>query len=402
MGDHSPIGPSSLSRVIACPGSVAASAAFLRANPDAARSSPFAAEGTLAHDLCEILLKNPDYPPAGMTHKESCAWVENMVRGSEDFEHVDQDMVDYGEMLYHAKGYRNYCLDHTREGDITLIEAKVYMADIDPLMYGRNDYSAIHLDDMSVDVIDLKYGKGVTVSPDRNPQGMAYAQGVREFIRMEYGIEINQARFHIYQPRALTGFNVGFYEMSGRDLDQFVGEVRVAINRSRNMSHVRIPGETQCRFCSAKDDCEERADWILKEYAAMKDWEGRMSNEKRSRIANALPIISKWADEQKSRSTEVALSGEKIEGMKLVEGRPMNVLDEDAVRFVIGDEVALKPPAVRSKTALVKELGKERFDQLLGGLMRKVPGRPILVPENDPRPEYTSGGEAIDMLEDLD
>ena len=45
-----------------------------------------------------------------------------------------------------------------------------------------------------------------------------------------------------------------------------------------------------------------------------------------------------------------------------------------------------------------KEIGKKKFDELLGGMVYKPKGKPVLVADDDKRPEYSS--VTIDDLND--
>ena len=41
-------------------------------------------------------------------------------------------------------------------------------------------------------------------------------------------------------------------------------------------------------------------------------------------------------------------------------------------------------------TAMTSELGKKKFNELLGSLIYKPPGKPVLVENSDKRPEYNT------------
>ena len=62
-------------------------------------------------------------------------------------------------------------------------------------------------------MIDLKYGKGVEVSAERNPQMMIYAMGAYELLGSLY--DIKHCRMIIFQPRL---DNISYYELPLEEL----------------------------------------------------------------------------------------------------------------------------------------------------------------------------------------
>lgn len=86
------------------------------------------------------------------------------------------------------------------------------------------------------------------------------------------------------------------------------------------------------------------------------------------------------------------LSGTRFKGFKVVEGKAnRKYTDEDAVAKVLTD-AGCDPyeKKVKGITALTKELGRKRFDELLSGLIERPKGKPVLVPESNKRPEYVN------------
>ena len=120
-------------------------------------------------------------------------------------------------------------------------------------------------------------------------------------------------------------------------------------------------------------------------------------------IAEILPQIDSlvsWAEDIKSYALEQALSGVRYPGFKLVEGRSnRKYTDEVAVAAVVSN-AGYDPyeKKLLGITAMTKQLGKKKFDELLSGLIVKPQGKPVLVPQTDKRPELSTA--ANDFMEE--
>ena len=87
--------------------------------------------------------------------------------------------------------------------------------------------------------------------------------------------------------------------------------------------------------------------------------------------------------------------GYHFEGWKVVEGRSnRKYTDEEAVAFKVKD-AGFDPyeKKLLGVTAMSTLLGKKKFEELLGGLIYKLPGKPALVPESDKRPAMNTAIE---------
>ena len=112
-------------------------------------------------------------------------------------------------------------------------------------------------------------------------------------------------------------------------------------------------------------------------------------------IAAILPQIDNlvaWAEDLKAWALQQALSGVRYPGFKLVEGRSIRkYTDETAVaEAVIRAGFDPFEKKLLGITAMQRQLGKKKFDELLGGLVIKPQGKPVLVPASDKRAEMNS------------
>ena len=112
-------------------------------------------------------------------------------------------------------------------------------------------------------------------------------------------------------------------------------------------------------------------------------------------ILTKVDELVSWASDLKEYALQKALSGTKFTGFKVVEGRSnRKYTDEDAVARTV--ETAGFDPYEKKLlgiTAMSQALGKKKFEELLGGLVYKPPGKPALVPESDKRPAMNTAIE---------
>ena len=95
-----------------------------------------------------------------------------------------------------------------------------------------------------------------------------------------------------------------------------------------------------------------------------------------------------------------ALSGVRYPGFKVVEGRSNRKYVDDAMVAEVVTKAGFDPyeKKLLGITAMTTALGKKRFNELLGDLIVKPQGKPVLVPESDKRPEFNTA--ANDFMEE--
>ena len=175
MSEHAKFSPSSASRYLACP------RALLLEQQFKDQSSCYAEEGTVAHALAEYKLKrklvlNTEKPDSDYINDEMQLATDNYV-------------IFAQEQISEAK---RLCID-----PVILIEQRVSVEAYAPDTFGTADLLIVA--DSQLTVVDLKYGKGVEVFADHNPQMMIYALGAYELLGNLY--DIKHCRMIIFQPR---------------------------------------------------------------------------------------------------------------------------------------------------------------------------------------------------------
>lgn len=359
MTKHAKLSASGSSRWINCPGSVNAEHGI------EGKSSSFANEGSVAHELAEQSLTT-GYPPA--------SWLGNTFGEWPDIA-VNQEMVDavaiYRDFVQSISGHH-------------LIEQRVDFSDWVPDGFGTSD--AIVIDNDTLHVIDLKYGKGVVVSPDNNSQGMLYALGAYAFTSDLY--DIKQINITIIQPRL---DHIETWGVSVPELLKFGSMVSEKAREALTDNAPRVPGETQCRWCKAKATCPALKK--LTDDSVMVLFDDPLDTLSDSDLKVALDnkkLIIGWLDAVEDLIKQRLNDGEGFAGYKLVAGRSSRswVSEEVAektlsVDSMLGDEAfvtkLVTPPQAE------KKLGKEKA-KLIGDLIIKGTGKPTLVTESDKRP----------------
>ena len=158
MAKHALLSPSSASRWLVCTPSPRLEEAY----PD--KTSEFAEEGTLAHSMAEIYLRYHD-DPKGLAKALKALSTKDPLYDKYYNHDLDQ----------HAHDFASYVLDKCH-GDYKLeIEQRLDFSDWVERGFGTGD--AIVVKDGILDLIDLKYGKGVRVSAVENTQLKIYALG---------------------------------------------------------------------------------------------------------------------------------------------------------------------------------------------------------------------------------
>lgn len=373
---HAILSPSGASRWLNCTPSARLEQHFPDSSGEAAK------EGTLAHELGELLLRNH----LGMI---------STPEANEKTQSILADPLYTSDMLDHASNYAAFVIEvyeaakkQTKDAVIQ-IEASLNLTDYVPEGFGTGD--TVIIADGTMDIIDLKYGKGVQVSGENNKQMMLYALGaLREF---DYMYDIRTVRMTIYQPRM---DNISPFEMSVADLQAW------AENELKPLAQLAFDGRGEfkvgdhCRFCRAKAQCKANAEENLK--LAKYDFaEGMLlTDDEISDILSRASAFKTWLASIEEMALEEAIeNGKQWPGFKLVEGRSNRIYsDEEKVAQELVkngfNEDQIYTKKILGITAMEKTITKKLFESLLGDLVIKPQGKPTLVPESDKRTAWNS------------
>lgn len=381
---HAVLSASSAHRWMHCPGSVA----LCRDVPD--KGSKYAAEGTLAHSLAELMI---NYNLGRLTKTE---FGKKMKKLQED-PFYSQEMQDYIEDYVRTIWeLANEAKSHSKDAEL-LTEQRLDFSAWVPEGFGTGDVVIVY--DKVIHIVDLKYGKGVGVSAEDNPQLMLYGLGALSTYDMLYDIEV--VKLTIIQPRL---DNISTYEVYADDLLAWGENVVKPAAEKALMEDAPCEAGDWCRFCKVRATCRARKD-AMTELAKMEFRDARLLED--SEIGDVLRLadqLTAWANDIKEYAQQEAENGKKWDGWKLVEGRSnRKYSDETKVAEALIKagyaESLLYERKLYGITAMEKIIGKKPLAEFCGSLIIKPAGKPVLVPESDKRPELSSTDSAIKDFE---
>jgi hypothetical protein len=375
MTKHAVLSASGSERWLACPPSARLEQEF------ESNTSIYAEEGRFAHHLAELYLRHY----LGVITKEQLnARIEELKKN----EFYSQEMEDHVQTYVDIAAEKINAARAKSKDAIVFLEQRLDFSYWVPEGFGTGDLVLVA--DGVVEVVDLKYGKGVPVSAIGNTQMRLYGLGAFWYYDMLYDIDV--VRMTIVQPRLDS---ISTEELSAAELLKWGNKtVRPIAKLAFDGKGEFVAGE-HCRFCKARYTCRARAEANLElakyefqdppllEQEEIADVLGR-ATELRSWVADVLDYALVQARDH----------GAHWPGWKLVEGRSnRKYTDEDAVADTLKGEgykdKDIYEKVLKGITKMEKLLGKKKFTELLtdAELVIKPPGKPTLVPESDKRPE---------------
>lgn len=368
---HALLGASSAARWIACPPSARATENL------PGETSKYAEEGTRAHELCEKALRYKLAKwEAGIPFDLLSDWAQQSMP-TEMFNAVCR----YTSFI-HDLWVGFYC----RPG--VFIEQEVDVSQWVPGGFGTCD--CLLIGDGILHIIDFKYGQGVPVNPERNPQLMYYALGA--YALFEGIEEVSTVRLSIVQPRMQEEPQT--WEISLADLLAWAREVlQPAAEMAWKGEGVYHPGG-HCRFCKAYPSCRA---W-QKQYGPLAGFEpypepATLSDEELGEWLQKLEGLAAYAKDLEEYAQQALMEGRTLPGWKLVQGRSTRKwTDQDAAfRQMQADginEAMLYTRTPITLTVAEKMIGKKKFAETMSAFITKAPGAPKLAQTSDPRPAY--------------
>ena len=359
--------------------------------------SEAAAEGTLAHELAEMKVRNYFFP------KEL---------GKRKLNSAVKKLSESGLWKDEMQGYTDDYLDYIKTTALSLksmpsvrIEQRVYfkeytLADPEDEIEGSGIADCILLYGDTVHVIDFKYGKGVPVSAEENPQLMLYALGAYQAYRMLY--PISKAKLTIVQPRLDSISEWGCPVDDLLKFGEYVKErAALAVKGEGDYS----PGKDVCRFCRASAQCRARAEENVRLAFFTDKLPPLISNEEVGQYLEKGEDVAKWLEKLKEYALKECLVGKAVPGWKAVEGKGGREWADIDKAFDILTKSGLAPeemlwerkPLTAPQTE--KLIGKKDFQESVGEFVIKKPGKPALVKESDKRPAITNKVTAAEAFQ---
>lgn len=372
---HALLGASSAARWIACTPSAQATANL------PGETSKYAEEGTRAHELCEVHLRNN-------LRQWEAGYGALPLSGSI---RLDGEPDDPPEMVRAANQYVSFLHElwvgfPCRPG--VFIEQEVDVSQWVPQGFGTCD--CLLIGGGLLHIIDFKYGQGVPVNPERNPQLMYYALGAYELFRETDEIEV--VRMSIVQPRMQEEPQT--WELPLADLLSWARDVLApAAHMAWRGEGEFVTGE-HCRFCKAHPACRAWKD----KYGPLAGFEpypepATLSDEELGEWLQKLEGLAAYARDLEEYAQQALMEGRTLPGWKLVQGRSTRKwTDQDAAFRQMQadgiDEAMLYTRTPITLTVAEKMIGKKKFAETMSGFITRAPGAPKLAQASDPRPAY--------------
>ncbi len=380
MSDHAKLSPSSAKKWLNCTISTALESTVEE------ETSIYAEEGTTAHTLGELKIKKE-------LAKISHVGYEKAVKELKETFSVDADMEEY------TTEYKDFVIETLGKYESNTkirIEQRVDLSTWAKESFGTAD--VVIINDTHLEIIDLKYGKGVKVDAEDNYQLRLYALGCLEEFEIFHAPET--VIMTIYQPRL---DHISSVEMQADELYQWGDSIKTQAEKAYDgVGDASVGNWCDSNFCKARPFCRKYNNDILTLEKYLEKDVNMLSNDELSEILSKADKLNKWAKLVQSHALKKILSGEEIVGYKAVEGRSNRKLigDEKAmIRAIkkVNKDVKTADFYVKqfiSITTLEGRFGKKYIADTLKKFIVKPSGAPTIAPESDKRIALNSALQA--------
>lgn len=392
MTKHARLAPSAAHRWFICPGSIRLSRGLAEQS-----SSRFADEGSAAHLLAARCLK-------------TSVAVESFAGFHVD---VDKELIVAkpggdrvfpidDEMVQGVRVYLDHCHNLLRpdvDREVEQFVSLEYLG-VEGLDGGTTDFLAYDPVSQTLEIVDLKYGRGVAVEVPENKQLLSYALGAA---RRYHNRGLKHVTMTVVQPRCPhPSGSVRSWTIEVTSLLEFENDLTVAARLTQSDEAPLVPGP-HCRWCPARAVCLTRQDHAFEIARAEFSGSGAMklpavTSLTPSEISKTLSLIDQlesWAKDFREHAFATARQGIAIPGWKLVQKRAVRKWrDTDAtIKALIQKGLSLldmeEEPQLKSPAQLEKLMPgrnqKEKAAQI-EELVTKVSSGVTLAPDSDPRP----------------
>ena len=387
--DHALLGPSNAYQWAACPPSARLSEGLPDTGSEAAK------EGTLAHELAELKLRNyfhsVDFGKRKLAAavkklKENPLWDDEMMGYTDDY----MDYVKAAALSFPAE-------------PTVAIEKRVDISGYVPECFGTAD--CLLIGSGIIHVIDFKYGKSPSgrVEAENNLQMQLYALGAWTASRMLY--RVDRIRMSIVQPRLPDGITE--WEIPLEKLLETGEWIRERAQLAWKGEGEYHPDEKTCRFCRAKSRCRARAEKNIE--MAFAPAKGKLppliSNEEMGKYLLQGQDVAKWLSDLQDCALQECLAGRDVPGWKAVEGRSTRKWTDMDAAFGRLIESGINAAVLWERKPVTlaqieKIVGKKDFAECVGEYVVKEPGKPALVQESDNRPAITNRVAAAEAFKE--
>lgn len=360
------VGGSTAKRVMKCPASVA-----LCAKMPPKPSSVYADTGTLLHNIiAEVLDKN---------------LVPEMLLGTKY-----NDVVFTQELLDTKVAPALAALEEIDPGKQLnfTIEAEVSFGEFIPGAFGSADLLG-RIEDRVI-LLDWKFGDGVPVEAEENPQLMYYVAAAMRTKGLEWAFEnAREVECIIVQPPSIKRWATSFDRIR-----QFERELLHAVFLAKGHNPPLHAGD-HCRWCAAKPVCPLLTGAVDRALQAQIQ---ALDAQQLSAALDKAEILEQWISDLRALACQLLDAGGSVPGYKLVAKRATRKwVDEDAAKVALRQhlpESELMETSLISPAQAEKKLKKLKV-ALPEDIVVAVSTGNTLVPMSDPRPEVLQIGRQL-------
>ena len=378
MSDHAELSPSSAGRWMVCAGSVA----LCRGLPDT--SSSAADEGTMMHTIGALCLE---------TGRDAASYCGLLLQGT--VLTLDEEQ---------ARAVQVY-VDHVRAivvatNGVLLVEQRVSIEHLTGEKGAKGTADTVILTPDELIVLDAKFGRGVEVEAENNPQLLMYAHGVLKEHEIAY--EFSRIRIGIIQPRLGAAPE---WTLSPYELEEFAVRALEAANFTRFEDAPLTPSPKGCRWCRAKATCPAIRATVLDDFETVVPETAADSDL--ARVMVNADMIEKWVKAVRAEVERRLLAGEPVPGYKLVQGKRGNrawtnaddaeaLLKSMRIKHEFMYDYKLASPTSLEKLAKTKEVGPRQWVKIQE-LITQSEGSPSVAPLSDKRPALVTSAVVSDF-----
>lgn len=393
---HARLSPSSAKRWMTCPGSIQ----LIEKLGIKDKTSKYASEGTVAHEIHELCLVNK---------QQAKEYLGRIIEADGMKFEVNQNMVDAVQLSldYITDRIVMAELDNLRVEIQVEVRSSLEYLGIPGLDGGTSDVVILFWNEqnelVAIEVFDYKHGAGVAVEAIGNPQAMCYGLGIVE--KYEAGPE-TFIGITISQPRAYhpDGF-IRTWRTSAKELRRWQDEELIpAAKATREEDPPLVPSDSGCRFCKAAGDCPKLFERTQE--VAMMDFDDpepqlpdvqKLSADQKLFIMKNADAIKIFISEVKSNVEQEMITGSKeYEGhYKLVRKRTFRKLTDDATDELVSplfdhlpheDIFEEKPRSMTEiERRLKKSVGATDAKEIMADITTKPEGELVIALITDKR-----------------
>lgn len=387
---HALLSASSSHRWLNCPPSARLAEQF------PSSTSAYAEAGRLAHEIAELKARKHFLEP--MSTRAFNTRMKKLKENPNYEKAMDSNTDTYLECL------KMIAMSFDRAPHVAL-ETRLDFSQYVPEGFGTAD--CIIIGEGKLVVVDYKNGAGVPVEAENNSQMMCYGLGALLLYAPIFGDSIQEVQLYIVQPNA---GGVKNWSISAHDLQLWGTEFLAPTAQQAYEGKGDYCAGDWCRFCPAKAQCSARAAQMLgleplaKQTATATPVAPELMSDEAvgDALARGRALVA-WVKDLEEYALSASLQGKKIAGFKVVEGRGSREWANTDAAFTALQQRGISEAVLYERkpvtvAGLEKILGKKPFAEAAEDLVVKKPGKPALVPDNDPRKPYNAAAIAFGVV----